>query len=125
MRQLLSAATLLLASNAVAAGQTLVTGSTIDNNRADGAACGASAVVVGAGGAARALMRALAERRVTTTVINRSPDAAKRLASEFGATSGDAARLDAGAFNLLLNATPSGDHLSRIPMPKAPGASTS
>jgi shikimate dehydrogenase/3-dehydroquinate dehydratase type I len=82
-----------------------------------------TAVVVGAGGAARALIRALAERRVPTTVINRSLDAAKRLASEFGATAGDAARLDAAAFNLLLNATPPGEHLSRIPMPKAPGAS--
>lgn len=84
---------------------------------------GDSAVVVGAGGAARALMRALADRRVPTTVINRSPEAGRRLAGEFGATAGEPDDLDPRGFNLLLNATPSGDHLARIPMPLAPGAS--
>jgi shikimate dehydrogenase/3-dehydroquinate dehydratase type I len=86
---------------------------------------GDNAVVLGAGGAARSLVRALAERRVPVIVYNRTAAHAQSLAAEFGVAAGGALQdLDPREFNLLLNATPSGvaEEL-RCPLPAAPGAS--
>jgi shikimate dehydrogenase len=60
-----------------------------------------SAVVLGAGGSARAAVYALAQQGVAVKVWNRSPDRARSLASEFGAE----AVQDLPAADLLVNCT--------------------
>lgn len=54
---------------------------------------GASVVVLGAGGAARAAIQALVEAGALVTVLNRSRDKAERLAADLGAKTGDAEAL--------------------------------
>jgi shikimate dehydrogenase len=84
-----------------------------------------SAVVLGAGGAARALVRALVERHVPVVVYNRTAMKARKLADEFAVAAGGSLQdLDPAVFNLLLNATPSGvaEEL-RCPLPEGSGAS--
>lgn len=69
---------------------------------------GARAAVIGAGGAARALLWALKARGAQTTVFARDIERARETASHFGA---DAAKLDGArfdSFDLVVNATPLG-----------------
>jgi shikimate dehydrogenase len=84
----------------------------------DNAGCAPGrAVVLGAGGAARAAVQALLSRGVTVTVANRSPQRAQGLVSALGAPSlrADACSLETLALrdamsraDLLVNATPAG-----------------
>jgi shikimate dehydrogenase len=84
----------------------------------DKAACTPDrAVVLGAGGAARAAVHALLSRGVTVTVANRSPQRAQRLVCDFGAPSWRASSCSLETLalrdaldraGLLVNATPAG-----------------
>lgn len=71
---------------------------------------GARAAVVGAGGAARAAVAALAGAGCEVTVFNRSPDKAEALAAAFGARAAALADLGRAQFDLLVNGTPLGMH---------------
>ena len=63
---------------------------------------GAPVVVLGAGGAARAAVAALAEAGARVTVVNRSRDRAETLAADLGATVGDMESV--GETRLIVNA---------------------
>ena len=75
------------------------------------------ALVLGAGGAARAAVWALGQAGVEVVIWNRSPERARALADEFGAGQSDA---PAGAFDMLVNATAVGlgrdDTLDGLPL---------
>ena len=71
-----------------------------------GAWTGRRALVLGAGGAARAVVHALRELGMRVSVHNRTPERAERLARELGA---EMAR-DGDDCDLLVNATPVGMH---------------
>ena len=74
---------------------------------------GARVAVIGAGGAARALVWALGERGARATVFARDPARGREVAGEFGA---DAAPLDGahfGGFEVVVNATPLGTRGAR------------
>jgi shikimate dehydrogenase len=79
----------------------------------------ASALVLGAGGAARAAVWALREAGAEVTVWNRTPERARRLADEFGV----AAVERPGSAELLVNATSiglaQGDSLDTLPLVEA------
>ena len=62
----------------------------LDGARAAIAGCEGSALVYGAGGAARAFVQALREAGHAVWIANRSRERAERLAAEFGARVGDA-----------------------------------
>jgi shikimate dehydrogenase len=67
---------------------------------------GVRAVVLGAGGAARAVVFGLLERGATVTVLNRSVDRAEKLATDLGAQStGPISELAAHPHDLLVNTT--------------------
>ena len=67
------------------------------------------AVVLGAGGAARAVVYGLRERGAKVTVLNRSPDRAKQLAEDLGAgTAGPISELAKTPHDILVNTTPVG-----------------
>ena len=67
---------------------------------------GARAVVLGAGGTARAVVFGLLERGARVRVLNRSPERARRLADELGAeTAGTLGDLAASPYDLLVNTT--------------------
>lgn len=65
---------------------------------------GRRATVLGAGGAARAVVFALRELELEVTVVNRSAARARRLAADLGARTGEASE----PYDLLVNATPVG-----------------
>ncbi len=70
---------------------------------------GCSCLVVGAGGAARAVVRALAEAGAREVVVaNRSAERAERAAALAGAAGRLGAREEASACDLVVNATPLG-----------------
>lgn len=70
---------------------------------------GRTALVCGAGGAARAIVVALGETGARVTVAARRPDAAADAAGLVpGATAAALADVDPGAFDLVVNATPLG-----------------
>jgi shikimate dehydrogenase len=74
------------------------------------APAGQRALVLGAGGSARAVAWALVTEGAEVTIWNRTPERAERLADELGATAlgtGDE-RLTSGNFTLVVNATPVG-----------------
>ena len=73
------------------------------------------ATVVGAGGAARAVVYALRELGMEVTVVNRSPHRAERLAADLGTRVGT---LDE-PWDLLVNATPLGMHPKTAESPVA------
>jgi 3-dehydroquinate dehydratase / shikimate dehydrogenase len=79
---------------------------------------GVRASVLGAGGAARAVIVALASKGARVTVHSRRPEQAQELATVFNVVSG-AYPPDPGAWDLLVNCTPLGGatHLSESPMP--------
>jgi shikimate dehydrogenase len=67
---------------------------------------GARAVVLGAGGAARAAVYGLLERGATVTVLNRNPDRAKKLVEDLGAeTAGPISALAEIPHDILVNTT--------------------
>jgi shikimate dehydrogenase len=70
-------------------------------------AAGKRALVLGAGGAARAVVWALATNGAEVRIWNRTPERAQRLASEFGAMAivPDSRRLTTEGYDLLVNAT--------------------
>ena len=85
---------------------------------------GDRAVVLGAGGAARAMLAALRERRIPAVVVNRSAERGRRLAESFGATWGGDSLADvAGPLTLLVNATPLGVNGEEVAIPAALAAS--
>lgn len=77
---------------------------------------GREATVVGAGGAARAVVYALRALGMRVTVVNRRRQRAERLAAELGARVGTLER----AWDLLVNATPIGMHpaIDQTPVPR-------
>lgn len=81
---------------------------------------GDRAVVHGAGGAARAILAALRERRVPAVVVNRTGARGQALAAEFDAEWGGTslAAVD-GPVSLLINATPLGVSGEEVPIPAA------
>ena len=67
---------------------------------------GARAVVLGAGGTARAVVFGLLERGARVRVLNRHPERARRLADELGAeTAGGLGDLALAPYDLLVNTT--------------------
>ena len=67
---------------------------------------GARAVVLGAGGTARAAVYGLLERGAKVTVLNRSPDRAKKLVEDLGAeSSGPISALAETPHDILVNTT--------------------
>ncbi len=77
---------------------------------------GKRVTVVGAGGAARAVVYALLELGAEVTVTNRSPERAERLSADLGARVGT---LD-DPWDLLVNATPLGMHPNEGELPVPP-----
>lgn len=67
---------------------------------------GRRAVVVGAGGAARAAVHALLSREASTIVVARNEARASDLARAFGCQSGPLSRLAGERWDVLVNATP-------------------
>jgi shikimate dehydrogenase len=79
---------------------------------------GARAVVLGAGGAARAVVFGLLERGARVVVLNRTPERAHVLATALGAHgAGKLSDLGAGAYDVLINTTRVGLHEDRSPIP--------
>ena len=67
---------------------------------------GSRAVVLGAGGAARAVVYGLRRRDVAVTVLNRTPDRARRIADDLGAAgAGPLADLEKTPHDVLVNTT--------------------
>jgi shikimate dehydrogenase len=86
---------------------------------------GAEALVLGAGGSARAVVWALAGAGARVTVVNRTEERASELAAELGVTSrplpGAGETIDLAPFGLLVNATSVGLASPGAP-PPAPGS---
>jgi len=76
---------------------------------------GKRAVVIGAGGAARAAAHALAENEASILVLARTESRASALAAAVGAQSGPLERLASERWDLLVNATPVSPHVDSIP----------
>ncbi|HEX8722549.1 MAG TPA: shikimate dehydrogenase, partial [Pyrinomonadaceae bacterium] len=74
---------------------------------------GARVAVIGAGGAARALLWALGERRARATVFARDAERGRRLAEEFGVGSAPLEGAHFGDFDVVANATPLGTRGTR------------
>lgn len=78
---------------------------------------GARAVVLGAGGAARGVVYGLRSRGATVTVLNRTPDRARKLAEELGADqAGPLDALDSLDHDVLVNTTSVGLGEDRSPV---------
>ena len=69
---------------------------------------GTSVLVLGAGGAARAVCQAVRGEGATVAVAARNSGQSSALASRFGGTSLELGDLDPGGFDLVVNATPLG-----------------
>lgn len=69
---------------------------------------GGSACVLGAGGGASAAIYALEMRGYDVTILNRTPEKAKKLAARFGCQYGSLDQGDISSFDLVLNTTPVG-----------------
>ena len=78
---------------------------------------GGAALVLGAGGAARAVVWALRDAGMEVDVWNRTPSRARELAERFGATAVGEAERPRGPYHVLVNATSVG-------MERAAGSST-
>ncbi|MCA1620111.1 MAG: shikimate dehydrogenase [Acidobacteria bacterium] len=74
---------------------------------------GASVAVIGAGGAARALLCALGEGGASATVFARDPARAREVAEAFGVEWGTLEGARFGRFEVIVNATPLGTRGSR------------
>jgi len=71
---------------------------------------GKKVIVIGAGGAARAIVYGLAQNKAQVTIYGRTADKARSLADDFGVTfGGDLSALDsASGYDIVINATPVG-----------------
>ncbi len=79
---------------------------------------GARAVVLGAGGAARAIVFGLLARGAEVTVLNRTPAHAEQLARDLDASAWDGLEaLDGIDYDVLVNATRSGLRADESPVP--------
>ena len=76
---------------------------------------GKRAVLLGAGGAARAAAHALVEKKASLLILARNESRASALAASVGAQSGPLARLSSESFDLLVNATPVSPSVGSIP----------
>ena len=76
---------------------------------------GKRAVVIGAGGAARAAAHALVEKGASVFVLARTESRASALAAAVGSQSGSLARLSSESWDLLVNATPASPPVDSIP----------
>lgn len=74
---------------------------------------GARVAVLGAGGAARALLWALGERGARAAVFARDAERGRKLAGEFGAGSAALEGASFGGFDVVVNATPLGTRGAR------------
>ena len=82
------------------------------------ALAGARAVVLGAGGTARAVVHGLRERGASVTVLNRTPERADALAAELGAAAGGPlTALGDTAYDVLVNTTSVGLGGDASPVP--------
>ena len=80
---------------------------------------GTSATVLGAGGAAQAAVYALTKLGARVTVLNRTADKAKALATKFGADFGELSpQVDTTRYKVIINTTPLGmpDDLEASPL---------
>ena len=85
---------------------------------------GARAVVLGAGGTARAVVHGLVERGAVVTVLNRTPERARDLADTLGASGGGPlAALGDTEYDILVNTTSVGLGTDVSPVPAAELAS--
>ncbi|HEY7819946.1 MAG TPA: shikimate dehydrogenase, partial [Vicinamibacteria bacterium] len=75
---------------------------------------GKRAVILGAGGAARAAAQALVEKNASVLVLARREEKARALATSLQCESGSLSRLATESFQLLVNATPSSPSLPSI-----------
>lgn len=85
-----------------------------------GSLVGARIGVIGAGGAARAVVAGLAERGARTTVFARELSRAREVAGAFGADAGELCEIGSAELDVLVNATPvgtSGDTEGESPVP--------
>lgn len=81
---------------------------------------GTRAVVLGAGGTARALVYGLVERGAHVTVLNRTVERAQRLADELGAAAaGPLSELARNPYEILVNTTSVGLRTDDSPVPAA------
>ncbi len=86
---------------------------------------GTRAVVLGAGGAARAAVFGLLERGARVVVLNRTPERAHALAAALGAHgAGGLSELRAAEYDVLINTTSVGLHEDRSPVAAAALAPT-
>lgn len=69
---------------------------------------GARVLVIGAGGAARAAVFGLKDRGADVTIVNRTPEAAQKLARQAKAKAIKYEQLAKASFDVILNATPIG-----------------
>lgn len=74
------------------------------------------ALILGAGGAARAVAWALRQRGWPFFIWNRSPSRAEQLAEEFGGQMLPTPEVDVGDFNLVVNTTSAGLHGQALPV---------
>ena len=77
----------------------------------------ARVVVLGAGGAARAAVFGCVDRGAKVHIVNRSPEAAARLAKEAGAEALPREALTTEHFDILINATPAGMRGNALTLP--------
>jgi 3-dehydroquinate dehydratase/shikimate dehydrogenase len=68
----------------------------------------AKIAVVGAGGAARAVVYSLSQEKANVTIFARNSEKAKDLAKEFGAESNEISKRSFSAYDILVNTTPLG-----------------
>jgi 3-dehydroquinate dehydratase/shikimate dehydrogenase len=82
---------------------------------------GRRVVLLGAGGAARALAFTLGGEGCRVKIFNRTAERARRLAAEAGTESGEWETLAGEPYDILINATPAGMHprLEESPVPEA------
>ena len=81
---------------------------------------GASILVLGAGGAARAAVYGLAEKGAKVFIWSRKENTARELAASAGATSISRAQIRGTQFDVLINATPCGMTGNHHPLPLEP-----
>lgn len=80
---------------------------------------GKNVAVIGAGGAARAIVYGLTKKGALVKIFNRSLDKAKKLAQEFGCKYGDPGSLgEVSEMNIIINATSVGMNENESPIDK-------
>jgi len=98
-------------TDATAAVESLVAGIQADDQGSGGDALGVkSAIVLGAGGAARAVAFGLKQRGIEVTVASRTIERARKIATEVGCKAIDWAARHRMPYDCIVNATPVGMH---------------